>query len=235
MGTCKLHERESSAQRRVKEKGKTSWAQLRLSLKIGRRKQETRYKICMYKSKSYATNFDALAHTKYVCVLHSFASCTHTNTHVHSTNCVQHNKDAKHKEERGGGRQAGELGHCHKWRWRFGDAVVDWHKASVDDDVDESCALLSNSFPPSPSASPSLSMSLSPSVAASAISGRLSNKLATLKCCSEMNANVCIADNDQVPSISNRTFWHWDRGFAASNPNATTTWIALDFYEVCFV
>lgn len=25
-----------------------------------------------------------------------------------------------------------------------------------------------------------------------------------------MNANVCIADNDQVPSISNRTFWHWE-------------------------
>lgn len=34
----------------------------------------------MYKSKSYATNFDALAHTKYVCVLHSFASYTHTHT-----------------------------------------------------------------------------------------------------------------------------------------------------------
>lgn len=66
----------------------------------------------MYKSKSYATNFDALAHTKYVCVLHSFASYTHTHT---CTDCVQHNKDAKHKEERGG-RKAGELGHCHKWR-----------------------------------------------------------------------------------------------------------------------
>lgn len=54
----------------------------------------------MYKSKSYATSFDALAHTKYVCVLHSFASYTHTHT---CTDCVQHNKDAKHKEERGGG------------------------------------------------------------------------------------------------------------------------------------
>lgn len=174
--------------------------------------------------------------TQNMCVSCIALRLTHTHTHT-CTDCVQHNKDAKHKEERGG-RKAGELGHCHKWRWRFGDAVVDWHKASADDDVDESCALLSNIFfPPSPppSLSMSLSLSLCVSVVASAISGRLSNKLATLKCCSEMNANVCIADNDQVPSISNRTFWYWDRGFAASNPNVTATWIALDFYEVCFV
>lgn len=173
----------------------------------------------MYKSKSCATNFDALAHTKYVCVLHSFASYTHT--HMHSTDCVQHNKDAKHKQRgrEGEAGQAEELGHCHKWRWRFGDAVVDWHKASVDDDVDESCALLSNIF--CPPLLLRLSLSLCASVIASAISGRLSNKLATLKCCSEMNASVCIADNDQVPSISNRTFWHWHRGCASleSKPN----------------
>lgn len=161
-----------------------------------------------------------------------------THTHTRAQTVCNTIKMPSIRRSGGGGRKAGELGHCHKWRWRFGDAVVDWHKASVDDDVDESCALLSNIFfPPSPppSLSMSLSLSLCVAVVASAISGRLSNKLATLKCCSEMNANVCIADNDQVPSISNRTFWHWDRGFAASNPNVTATWIALDFYEVCFV
>lgn len=70
----------------------------------------------MYKSKSYATNFDALAHTKYVCVLHSFASYTHTHTHTCIAQTVCNTIKMPSTRRSGGGRQAGELGHCHKWR-----------------------------------------------------------------------------------------------------------------------
>jgi len=105
-----------------------------------------------------------------------------------------------------------ELGHCHKWRWRWrwrwGDAVVDWHKAK---DGTAFAALLC----------PALLLLLLPLLLlvlhAHIISlfyfrSSLSISLTSWQLLSVVQKwiRMCITDNDQVPSISNRTSWHWD-------------------------
>lgn len=135
---------------------------LRLRLRLKRAaKQDASPKCC-------ATNFDALA-----------KHLTHTHTHLDidiemcACVCITIKMPSTTWCTLLGRWEDGmSLGHCHKWRCDDVDAAVDWHKA-------RRCAEFS-----------SLLAARSSQLAACIYFRRPSNKLATLECCSAMNAHV---------------------------------------------